>query len=105
VGHGGGPLLQLHTVSFAVWGVLVAIRIVAYLTRVLRVGVADWRRHATPNVPGSRSRRAALLGTALASVILALATYPAQQAWLNHRHEHHYEDGVAHASASTTRHV
>ena len=62
VGHGGGPLLQLHAVSFAVWGVLVAIHILAYLARVLRVGVADWRRQATPNVPGSRSRRAALLG-------------------------------------------
>src|SRR6185437_1678792 len=35
VGHGGGPLLQLHAVSFAVWGVLVAIHVLAYLTRVL----------------------------------------------------------------------
>src|SRR5947209_4062316 len=51
-GHGGGPLLQLHAVSFAVWGVLVAIHIVAYLTRVLRVGLADWRRHAAPGVAG-----------------------------------------------------
>jgi len=91
VGHGGGPLLQLHAASFAVWGVLVAIHILAYLTRVLRVGVADWRRHATPTVPGNGSRRAALLGAVLAGVILALATYPAQQTWLNHRHEHHHD--------------
>ena len=40
VGHGGGPLLQLHAVSFAVWGVLIAIHILAYLTQVLRVGLA-----------------------------------------------------------------
>jgi hypothetical protein len=105
VGHGGGPLLQLHAVSFAVWGVLIAIHVVAYLTRVVRVGSADWRRHALPTVAGTRSRRAALLGALLAGVVLALATYPAQQAWLNHRHEHRHDDGAAHAPAGATRRV
>ena len=57
-GHGGGPLLQLHVVSFAVWGVLVAIHILAYLTRALREGPADWRRHAD-RVAGDGGRRAA----------------------------------------------
>src|SRR6478735_5648980 len=76
-GHGGGPLLQIHVVSFAVWGVLIAIHILAYLTRVLREGQADWRRHQAPDVAGERSRRAALLGALLAGLILALATYPA----------------------------
>jgi hypothetical protein len=103
VGHGGGPLLQLHAVSFAVWGVLIAIHILAYLTRVTRVGVADWRRHATPIVPGDGSRRAALLGALLAGVILALATYPAQDSWLDHRHDHHHDDGAAHAPAPSGR--
>ena len=105
VGHGGGPLLQLHAVSFAVWGVLIAIHVLAYLTRVVRVGLADWRRHPIPMVAGTRSRRAALLGALLAGVVLALATYPAQHAWLNHRHEHHHDDGATHAPAGTTRHV
>jgi hypothetical protein len=102
-GHGGGPLLQLHAVSFAVWGVLVAIHILAYLTQVLRVGLADWRRHAAPNVAGERSRRAALLGALLAGVILALATYSAQEAWLDHRHDHGHADGVAHAPPDSGR--
>lgn len=105
VGHGGGPLLQLHAVSFAVWGVVVAIHILAYLTRVLRVGVADWRRRAAPSVAGTCSRRAALLGALLVGVVLAGATYPAQDAWLDHRHQHHHDDGAAHARASTTRRV
>ena len=105
VGHGGGPLLQLHAVSFAVWGVVIAIHILAYLTRVVRVGVADWRRHAIPKVAGTRSRRAVLLGALLAGVVLALATYPAQQAWLNHRHEHHHDGGAGHAPAAATRRV
>jgi hypothetical protein len=103
VGHGGGPLLQLHAVSFAVWGVLVAVHILAYLTRVLRVGLADWRRHPGPSVAGGSGRRAALLGAVLAGVTLALATYPAQQAWLNHRHDHRHGDGAAHATAGSRR--
>jgi hypothetical protein len=98
VGHGGEPLLQLHAVSFAVWGVLIAIHILAYLARAFRAGVADWRRHGTPVVAGSRSRRAALAGALLAGLILALASYPAQQSWLSHRHDHH-GDGLAHTPA------
>ena len=106
-GHGGGPLLQLHAVSFAVWGVTIAIHILAYLTRVLRVGVADWRRHATTRVAGDRSRRVALLGALLAGVILALATYPAQDSWLDQRHDHGHDhghaDGAARAPAAGRR--
>ena len=105
VGHGGGPLLQLHVVSFAVWGVLIAIHILAYLTRLLRVGPADWRRTTTPVVPGRRSRRAALLGALVAGVVLALATYSAQQAWLNHRHEHRNGDGAVQAAAGAAPRV
>jgi hypothetical protein len=101
-GHGGGPLLQIHVVSFAVWGVLIAIHILAYLTRVLREGPADWRRHAD-RVAGDGGRRAALLGALLAGVILALATYSAQDSWLDHRHEHRHADGVARAAVASAR--
>jgi hypothetical protein len=103
VGHGGGPLLQLHAISFAVWGVLIAIHVVAYLTRVVRVGAADWRRNALPMVAGTRSRRATLVGALIAGVVLALATYPAQQTWLHHRHQHHHDAGAAHTSPDATR--
>jgi hypothetical protein len=57
VGHGGGvALLQLHAISFAVWGVLIAIHILAYLTRVLREG---HRRTGAPTRTGSRETAAA----------------------------------------------
>ena len=92
----------MHVVSFAVWGVLVAIHILAYLTRALREGPADWRRHAD-RVAGDGGRRAALLGAVLAGVILALATYSAQDSWLDHRHEHRHADGVAHAASASAR--
>jgi len=102
VGHGGGPLLQLHAVSFAVWGVLVAIHVLAYLTRALREGPADWRRHAD-RVAGDGARRAALLGAVLAGVVLALATYSAQDSWLDHRHEHRHADDAAHTATAPAR--
>jgi hypothetical protein len=92
-GHGGGVLRTVHTLSFIVWGVLMIVHVLAYLTRTLRVGPADWRRHAEQVVAGTRSRRAALGGALLAGVVVAVATYPAQQSWLNHRGEHRQTDG------------
>jgi hypothetical protein len=88
VGHGGGLLLSLHAVSFGVWGVLMIVHVLAYISRTLRLGRADWLPNAENVVAGVRSRRAALAGALLAGAIVALATYPAQQAWLSHRHEH-----------------
>jgi hypothetical protein len=93
VGHGGGLLLTVHTLSFIAWGILMIVHVLAYLARVLRVGPADWRRNAEQVVAGARSRRALLAGALLAGVIVAVATYPAQQAWLSHRHEHHDRSG------------
>jgi Na+/H+-translocating membrane pyrophosphatase len=69
------------------------------------VGPADWRINATPIVAGRGSRRAALVGALLAGVVLALATYSAQQAWLNQRHEHRHGDGAAQVAAGAARRV
>jgi hypothetical protein len=88
VGHGGGLLLSVHAVSFGVWGVVMIVHVVAYITRTLRLGPADWLPNAERVVAGVRSRRAVLGGTLIAGALLALATYPAQQAWLSHRHAH-----------------
>jgi hypothetical protein len=88
VGHGGGELRTLHTYSFIAWGVLMIVHVLAYLRRVLHDGPADWRRNAEHVVAGVRTRRALLVGALLAGIIVALATYPIQQTWLHHRHEH-----------------
>ena len=94
VGHGGGLLRTVHTFSFIVWGVVMIVHVLAYATHMLRAGLADWRRGAEPVVAGARSRRAALGGALLAGVIVALATYPAQQSWLSHRGERGHRDGL-----------
>jgi hypothetical protein len=92
----GGPLKDVHALSFAVWGVLMTVHVLAYLARTLRVGTADWRGHADVVVAGARSRRAALAGTLLAGVILALATSPG---WRSFDREHGNDEGLAHAIA------
>jgi hypothetical protein len=92
--HGGGTLKNVHAVSFGIWGVVVSIHVLAYLARTLRIGPEDWRRRAEQVVAGTRSRRAALGVALLAGVILALATYPAQQSWLSHRREHRDREGL-----------
>ncbi len=92
VGHGGGLLLSVHVVSFVVWGVLMSVHVIAYLALTLRLGAADWRAQAELGVAGARSRRAVLGAVLLAGVIVALATYPAQRAWLSHRRERRHGD-------------
>jgi hypothetical protein len=99
VGH-SDALFAVHVLSFGIWGLMMIVHVVAYLGRTVRIGPADWRRHANLLVAGTRSRRAALSGALLAGVILALATYPAQQGWLSHRGEHRAADGLVHAPAA-----
>jgi hypothetical protein len=103
VGHGGGALRTVHTLSFIAWGVLMIVHVLAYLARALRVGRADWRRHTEIVVAGTRSRRAALSGALVAGVIVALATYPAQRSWLSHHRADRHTGGLAHAPAVAMR--
>jgi hypothetical protein len=96
VGNGDGLLKGLHGLSFAVWGVLMIVHVLAYLARTLRVGPADWRVHAEVVVAGARSRRVVVSSALLAGVILALATYPA---WRSFHREHEHDEGLATRSA------
>jgi hypothetical protein len=92
VGHRGGELRTLHTYSFIAWGVLVAVHVLVYLTRVLRDGTMDWRRNGAEVVAGVVSRRAVVVGTLLAGIALASTTLPAQRTVLSHGgHRHHHE--------------
>ncbi len=105
VGHGGGVLRTVHSLSFIAWGVLTLIHVLAYLKRTLRLGTSDWRRNAGLVVAGARARRGALAAALLAGVIVALATYPAQQAWVSHRRDDRHRDGVGRAPAVAIREI
>jgi hypothetical protein len=101
VGHRGGELRTLHTFSFVAWGVLMGVHVLAYLTRVFREGIADWRRSTRDVVAGVRTRRALLVGSLLAGVIVALATWNPQQTVLHHGGHDHHEGAAAYSSASS----
>jgi hypothetical protein len=103
VGHGGGVLGTVHTFSFVAWGVLMIVHLLAYLRRALRVGTSDWRRNAALVVSGARGRRTALGAALLAGVVVALATYPAQQAWLSSHRDHRDRNGLGPAPAVAIR--
>jgi hypothetical protein len=90
VGRGGGLLLSIHAVSFAVWGVLVAVHTLVYLQRVVTDGVADWRPGAGL-LRGVVLRRSVVAAALAASVAVGFATYSIQSAWLVHRHHHRYD--------------
>jgi hypothetical protein len=51
VGHGGGLLLSVHTLSFLVWGVLMIVHVLAYLARAPASGLG---RLAPPCRTGCR---------------------------------------------------
>ena len=105
VGHGGGLLRTVHRLSFVAWIVLMVVHVVAYRKRMLPIGTSDWRRNAGLVVAGASARRAALGAALLAGVIVALATYSAQQDWLSHRRDSrnlrsHYESRRVHGALS-----
>jgi hypothetical protein len=100
--HRGGLLLTLHVASFVIWGVLMAVHVLLYLTRTLRVGPADWRRRADL-VAGAGGRRLALVCALLAGAVVALATYPVQRSWLNHRRQSRHDERSFHASKRPER--
>ena len=80
-GHKSGTLLEIHKVSFIVWGVVFAVHFLAYVPRVVRSLRVDWGAARREAVPG-----AGLRGTLLAAAIgggaaLALSVLPAMNAW------------------------
>ncbi|HEY4413073.1 MAG TPA: hypothetical protein VGN06_08765 [Gaiellaceae bacterium] len=103
VGHRGGELRTLHTFSFIAWGVLIAIHVLAYLADVLKEGTADWRTNAVDVVAGVRSRRALLVGSVLAGVVLAWTTLPAQRTVESHGGHRHHDDRGAMTAVSGMR--
>jgi hypothetical protein len=80
-GQRSRTVLQLHQLSFIVFGVVFVVHFLAYLPRVVRSLRADWgaaRRHAVPGAGVRAMLVAAALGGGAA---LALALLPAIDAW------------------------
>lgn len=102
VGHGHGRLQLVHAVSFGVWGVVMLIHLAVYLGRAVGHGAADWRPHAERIVPGARLRRALTAGALISGLLVALATYTAQEAFHSHGRERRHPLTAVDASSPAT---
>jgi hypothetical protein len=77
--HKSGTLLEVHKVSFIVWGVVFGVHFLAYVPRVVRSLSTAWS--ATPRVPGTGLRGMLLAAAAGGGVALAVALLPAIDSW------------------------
>jgi hypothetical protein len=80
-GHKSGALLEIHKVSFIVWGALFAVHFLAYVPRVARSLRADWGAARREAVPGAGPRGVLLSAAVGGGAALALALLPAMQVW------------------------
>jgi hypothetical protein len=81
LGRRSDTVLQLHQISFIVFGIVFAIHLLAYAPRMVRSLRADWgpvRRLATPGTGARGALVAASLGAGLA---LALTLLSAIEGW------------------------
>jgi hypothetical protein len=80
-GHKSRSVLQLHQLSFVVWGVVFAVHFLAYVPRVVRSLRTDWRAARRAAVPGAGIRAMLVAASLGGGAALALALLPAITAW------------------------
>jgi hypothetical protein len=80
-GHNSRAVLNLHQLSFVVFGVVFAVHFLTYLPRVLRSLRADWRAARRAAVPGAGVRAMLVAAAVGGGAALALALLPTISAW------------------------
>lgn len=83
-GHKSGLVLTIHKLSFIVFGVVLAVHLLAYLPRVAQSLGRDWRTARREAVPGAGVRAMILAAALGGGAALALALLPTIQAYGGH---------------------
>jgi hypothetical protein len=78
-GPPSGLVVGIHKVSFVVWIAATGVHVLAYLRRLPRLLLADWRPR--PTLPGAGQRRLLVVAAVVAGVGLAATTLPLAAAW------------------------
>jgi len=81
VGHRSHTALQLHKLSFILWGVVFGIHFLAYLPRMLRSLRADWTHSRREAVKGAELRAAIIAASLGGGLALALSLLSQINAW------------------------
>ncbi len=82
LGHRSDTLLEVHKVTFIVWGVVFGVHVLAHLRGMARSLRSDW------SVPGSRMRLALLAASMTSGLTVALAVLPSISHWHGGHHHH-----------------
>ena len=82
LGHRSDVLIEVHKVSFIVWGVLFGVHVLAHLRDMARSLRSDW------TVPGTRVRLALVAVSITAGLTVAIAVLPSITHW-HGGHQHH----------------
>src|SRR5271155_4020757 len=83
-GHKSGALLTIHKVSSIVFGVLLAVHLLAYLPRAMRSAHDDWRAARRQAVPGAGARAMLVAAAVGGGAALAVALLPTINAYGGH---------------------
>lgn len=81
VGHRSGTLLEVHKVTFIVWGACFGMHFLVYVGRALRTAASDWQAPARRVVPGATTRAAVLAGSLAAGGAAAAAVIGPIDQW------------------------
>ena len=79
--HKAGGLLEIHKVSFIVFGLLFVVHFLAYITQVARSLHRDWRRAQREAVPGAGGRATLVALAVGGGAVLAFALLHAINNW------------------------
>jgi hypothetical protein len=80
-GHKSDLVLEIHKVTFIVWGVVFAVHFLWYLPRMVRSLGSDWTAARRRELPGSGQRLALLVGATAAGIALAVVLLSTIRAW------------------------
>jgi hypothetical protein len=80
LGHKSDLLLEVHKVSFIVWGVIFGVHVLGHLRAMARSLRSDW------TVPGARARLALLTISIVAGLTVAIAVLPSISHWHGGHH-------------------
>jgi hypothetical protein len=80
-GHKAGALLEVHKVSFIVWGVVFGVHFLGHVVQVLRSLRRDWTAARRAEMPGTRWRAALLVAALGGGAALCLVLAHSVDAW------------------------
>jgi hypothetical protein len=81
LGHKSGTVVEVHKVSFIVWGAVFAVHFLAYAGRVVHSLRGGWRDAGRRAIAGSTTRAALVVTSLAAGVGLALSVLSVIHGW------------------------